>query len=551
MGMRITNGIMNNNSKINIMTNKGYADRMNTQVATGQKITRPSDDPVIAIRNLRLNSNIDELTQYKTKNIPDADAWLKTTGTALDQTNAVLDDIKSNLTTGASDDNTAEDRMKIVENLSKLRDQIYASGNADYAGRTVFTGYRTGESLTYMESSSDVRYNIIEDFNAGAVENIKYVSGDFDVDRETIEKATDPADTSVKPEDYAEQTISYNNVKRVRLSYDELDYPDQLDTATKAGSTIVPLTLSYKEKDGTTGSFSIPVSDIVTTKGQDQSTIDGYYTNIGANEVRLIADTGELILGENVAKTLQADGTCFSITYAKTNFEKGDLRPEHYFACTSYDTTSVTATKEIRYNFVNDDKTKPKTALQNSNLGKEDLRQKLTYEVAFNQSIEINTNACDVYKHAIGRDVDELVKATQAVLDIEDKKAKIEALKEDEEFYKSNKETIDNMLDAATKEFDFLKETMQDLFSQALTRFEGYADDVNLANAKVGSMGQRLELTKERVNEQLENFKELSDENINIDLSESAIDLKSAQLALEAAQAATGKIAQQSLLNYI
>ncbi len=111
MGMRITNGIINSNAKINIMINKEYADKTNTMVATGQKITRPSDDPVIAIRNLRLNSNIDELTQYKTKNIPDADAWLKTTGTSLDQTHQVLKDIHDNLTTGASDQNTAEDRM--------------------------------------------------------------------------------------------------------------------------------------------------------------------------------------------------------------------------------------------------------------------------------------------------------------------------------------------------------------------------------------------------------------------------------------------------------
>ena len=114
MGMRITNGIMNSNARTHIMTNKEYADRMNTIVATGQKITRPSDDPVIAIRNLRLNSNIDELTQFKTKNIPDADAWLKTTGTALVETYKVLEDIRSNLTTGASDQNTAEDRAKIM-----------------------------------------------------------------------------------------------------------------------------------------------------------------------------------------------------------------------------------------------------------------------------------------------------------------------------------------------------------------------------------------------------------------------------------------------------
>ena len=58
-------------------------------------------------------------------------------------------------------------------------------------------------------------------------------------------------------------------------------------------------------------------------------------------------------------------------------------------------------------------------------------------------------------------------------------------------------------------------------------------------------------MTKNRVKDQKSNVKELADQNINCDLSETAIDLKNAELALEAAQLAAGKIAQQTLLNYI
>ena len=58
-------------------------------------------------------------------------------------------------------------------------------------------------------------------------------------------------------------------------------------------------------------------------------------------------------------------------------------------------------------------------------------------------------------------------------------------------------------------------------------------------------------MTKNRVKDQKSNVKELADQNINCDLSETAIDLKNAELALETAQLAAGKIAQQTLLNYI
>ena len=61
--MRITNKIMQNNSLYNINNNKVNEDQINTMMATGKKLTRPSDDPVIAIRALRLRSNVVQLSQ--------------------------------------------------------------------------------------------------------------------------------------------------------------------------------------------------------------------------------------------------------------------------------------------------------------------------------------------------------------------------------------------------------------------------------------------------------------------------------------------------------
>ena len=61
--MRITNKIMQNNSLYNINNNKVSEDQLNTMMSTGKKITRPSDDPVIAIRALRLRSNVTQLSQ--------------------------------------------------------------------------------------------------------------------------------------------------------------------------------------------------------------------------------------------------------------------------------------------------------------------------------------------------------------------------------------------------------------------------------------------------------------------------------------------------------
>ena len=62
--MRITNTMMINNSLANIAVNKNQLSTLDTQMSTKKKINRPSEDPIIAIRALRLRSILNEVTQY-------------------------------------------------------------------------------------------------------------------------------------------------------------------------------------------------------------------------------------------------------------------------------------------------------------------------------------------------------------------------------------------------------------------------------------------------------------------------------------------------------
>ena len=515
--MRITNGIINNNTKSNILVNKEYSDKYNTMVATGQKITRPSDDPIVAIRALRLNNNISEINQYHGKNIPDAEAWLEVTETALKQTEGVLSDVQKYLTQGASDDNTPEDRKNILENLKALRDQIYASGNADYAGRTVFTGYRTGESLTFMKKESQL-YTMVQNFTSDDFEEITYVAGSRDYD---------PADLgNYDPDTYNQTNVKNYTVNRLRLAYDNLT---KAQTGVEGGT--LPRTLTVKLKDGSSITASVNIRPLTT----DKAINDSIYTSVGSNSVTLIPDTGELILGSNIANAMRKEGSTTSFEYAKQEWETNDPRPEHYFAAKTYDKD---AQRVVRYNYTEEAPYKP------------DFKdQKISYEIAYNQKIEINTNADEAFTTAIGRDVDELVQVTESCQAAYEKYQKFIAAQESGSYYDQTK--LKALTDAAKKEYDYYKEKMQKMFSHGLTTFKGYTDDVNNKIAAVGSLSARLELTKSRVSDQLENFKELADENINVELTESAIDLKNAELALEAAQQAAAKVAKASLLNYL
>ena len=378
--------------------------------------------------------------------------------------------------------------------------------------------------LTFMEQDT-IKYEITEKFTKDDLETFKYVKGTAsinDAGQAFIGNTVYDGTLNIYNEEMVEEVTAY----RIRLSYDNLDENITVDGA--------PFTVNKK-----------------SISGLDQDAIDDIYTpTSGAN---FIKETGELILSKDAYDTLiQAGG--ISINYEKSDWQKGDLRPEHYFMCktpkvaTDPRTYSATYPNGIEYNYNRLDAGKPVTSGGDKIQGF--IEQDLSYEIAFNQTIVINTHASDVYSHDIGRDIDELIKVTQQMVNAEDKVSRLQNLIDnttDEEELKK----LNVTMGALKKEEALVKEKMHSMYTSAITAFKGYSDDVNKQIANLGALTARLEMTKNRVKDQKSNVKELADQNINCDLSETAIDLKNAELALEAAQLAAGKIAQQTLLNYI
>ena len=198
--MRITNNMMLRSASSNINGNKINVNAMENQMSSQKKIQRPSDDPVIAVRALRLRSSLSEINQYYKNNIPDAESWLEVTNTALDNMKKIITDIRTQCEYGAGDQLTADDRKAILTDLEKLREQVYAEGNADYAGRTVFTGYRTNQKLTFMENDATTKYEISQKFTFADLEEHRYYSDKVTVPA-TPGQLLNPANTVPNPQE--------------------------------------------------------------------------------------------------------------------------------------------------------------------------------------------------------------------------------------------------------------------------------------------------------------------------------------------------------------
>lgn len=224
MAMRITTKMMQGTSLRNLNINKSRQEKLTNQMSTGKKITRPSDDPVIAIRSLKLNSSLDKIDQYYEKNASDAESWLELTQSALSTVNEILTgDIRSNIMGAKSSYMTVKDREAVITHLRKAMDEIYATGNADSGGRSIFTGYRTDMPLTITAPKTE-KNRITEQFHNDTIDKMTFVyAGEINTINEGNWKTV---------EDINAKEISTNYIYRKRLAYGDLDLKQVLDPKT-------------------------------------------------------------------------------------------------------------------------------------------------------------------------------------------------------------------------------------------------------------------------------------------------------------------------------
>ena len=521
--MRITNQMMINSTMSNIQVNKNQLNTLDNQLSTQKKINKPSDDPVIAIRALRLRSSLDQVTQYLDKNIPDASSWLDTTEGALDEAYSILQDLYSYCTQGATDSYSSAERDTIATSLDKLREAYYSQGDVEYAGRYCFTGYMTDIPLNYQsdEAAKDVDYIITQQFNREDLDlKVAYTNFYETDDILNLKYETDAAGNVVTP--------NIEEVHRIKLAYK--DVSDTIDTKTVDANGNVTTTSSknfiIKVKDSAGNVTPINVNTITNADGRTDKGSDNYIPK--DDEVAFNPTTGELLFGENVYKKLyEADS--FSFTYEKNNFMKGDQNPTMYFDCVNNNPNDYYYKTE--YKKKNED---------------------IEYNVNFSQKLKVNTEANDAFNIYLGRDIDDLITAVNNVLDLENQIEKVEGMIGETRYQdETSQKKLAAIKEGLTKQKELAEEQMTKAFESGVGKTQAYQQQTSLAKADVGNRMTRLNLTKSRLTEQKTNFQNLKSQNEDIDLEEVIVGYSSAQLVYNASLTAASKVVQQTLLDFL
>lgn len=162
---RITQSMMSSQLIQDLADTTTRLSQAQQQVATGKKITQPSDDPLGAQQDIQLRNALAGTTQYQS-NVADGEGWLTSTDDALSQISDVVNRVQELTVQGASDTSGPSARQAIADEINQLIDEVKQTANTQYEGSYIFGGtatttppYTTG-SDTYQGDSGTVARTI-------------------------------------------------------------------------------------------------------------------------------------------------------------------------------------------------------------------------------------------------------------------------------------------------------------------------------------------------------------------------------------------------------
>ncbi|MFN2364811.1 MAG: flagellar hook-associated protein FlgL, partial [Halarsenatibacteraceae bacterium] len=142
--MRITNNVMIGNMMQNLQKNMKNLDELNQQLSSGKQFRFPSEAPIQAAKSMDFNTQLENVDQFKT-NVDQANSWLQTTESALNDGNKVLQRARELTIYGANDTLSQTERENLAKEVSQLREELLAITETKHGDRYVFSGQATGE----------------------------------------------------------------------------------------------------------------------------------------------------------------------------------------------------------------------------------------------------------------------------------------------------------------------------------------------------------------------------------------------------------------------
>ncbi|MGN9866764.1 flagellar hook-associated protein FlgL [Bacillus swezeyi] len=166
--MRVTQGMIAKNSLRYINSSYGKLDKLQSQISSGKKITKASDDPVVAMKSLKYNTQLSQVKQYQS-NTSQAFTWLENTETNITEGIDVMAKVRE-LTVKAKNNTNGEEELEAIGvEIGQLKDQLIQIANAQVNGRYLFNGTNSDVAPIVKNADGSYTYNFENYTNASDV----------------------------------------------------------------------------------------------------------------------------------------------------------------------------------------------------------------------------------------------------------------------------------------------------------------------------------------------------------------------------------------------
>ncbi|BDG30655.1 flagellar hook-associated protein 3 [Parageobacillus thermoglucosidasius] len=146
MIMRVTQFMLANNMLRNLSNSYERLGKYQEQLVTGKKISRPSDDPVVAMKGIAYREDLARVKQYQ-RNIGEVHNWIDSADDALDKAGLALQRVQELVVQASTDTATPEDRKKIADEIEQIQKHIVDVANTKVGGKYIFNGADTKNPL--------------------------------------------------------------------------------------------------------------------------------------------------------------------------------------------------------------------------------------------------------------------------------------------------------------------------------------------------------------------------------------------------------------------
>jgi flagellar hook-associated protein 3 FlgL len=137
--MRVTQSMLTSNSLKHLSKSYERLGKLQDQLATGKKITRPSDDPVVAMKGMYYRSNLQEIEQYK-RNLSELYLWMENSEAGIEQANSGLQRVRELVIQGSNGTLSPEDLQSIAKEIAQIKEDLISVANTKVSGRYIFHG---------------------------------------------------------------------------------------------------------------------------------------------------------------------------------------------------------------------------------------------------------------------------------------------------------------------------------------------------------------------------------------------------------------------------